>query len=106
NFDARAACTLIKEYNIEVVTVVPTMLQRMLEMNKDDLKSLCCIASGGAKLNSNLIDDTFRSLGYVLYNLYGSTEAGLNFIATPKDLIDSPATIGRKIPGMKLKIVD
>lgn len=106
NFDARTACTLIKDYKIEVVTVVPTMLQRMLEMNKNDLASLRCIASGGAKLNRNLVNDTFSSLGYVLYNLYGSTEVGLNFIATPKDLKDSPTTIGRKIPGMELKVLD
>ncbi|WP_235864521.1 AMP-binding protein [Ureibacillus acetophenoni] len=106
NFDAQDACTVIKEHHIKVVTVVPTMLQRMLDTNKEDLRSLRCIASGGARLTSNLVEDTFNSLGNVLYNLYGTTESGLNFIATPEDLIYSPATVGRKIPGVDLKVLD
>lgn len=105
-FEAKAACHLIKQQQIEVITVVPTMLQRLLEMNKDELKSLRCIASGGAKLPTKLVKDTFSLLGNVLYNLYGSTEAGLNFIATPEDLMISPTTIGRKISGVDLKVLN
>lgn len=105
-FDAQSACALIKKHQIEVVTVVPTMLQRMLDTNKDDLESLRCIASGGAVLPSRLVENTSNLLGNVLYNLYGTTEAGLNFIATPEDLIYSPLTVGRKIAGMNLKVLD
>ncbi|KGR73655.1 AMP-dependent synthetase [Ureibacillus manganicus DSM 26584] len=106
NFNAQSASYLIKEHRIEVITVVPTMLQRLLDTNAKDLKSLRCIASGGAKLPKKLIDDTLHSLGKVLYNLYGSTEAGLNFIATPYDLMHSSTTIGRKINGMDLRVLD
>ncbi len=105
-FDAEEACHLIREHQVEIVTVVPTMLQRMLDMNKANLQTLRCIASGGAKLNSKLIEETFDSLGNVLYNLYGTTEAGLNFIATPQDLTYSTSTIGKAIKGMHLKVLD
>lgn len=105
-FEAVEACNLIKKHQIEVVTVVPTILRRLLETNKNDLKTLRCIASGGAKLNPKLIDETIRSLGKVLYNLYGTTEAGLNFIATPEDLIYSSSTIGKPINRMSLKVLD
>ena len=106
NFQAEQACQLIKDHQVEVVTVVPTMLQRMLEVNNHRLNSLKCIASGGAKLNEKLIIETFKALGPVLYNLYGTSEAGLNFIATPEDLTYSPTTIGRRIGGMEIKLLD
>lgn len=105
-FNADKACTLIRQNNVEVVTVVPLMLYKMLKNNPEDLKSLACIASGGAELNPKLAEETFSKLGYVLYNLYGTSEAGLNIIATPQDLKYSPKTIGKKIDGVRLKVLD
>jgi fatty-acyl-CoA synthase len=105
-FHAEKACRLIREHQIEVVTVVPLMLHKMLKANADDLKSLACIASGGADLNPQLVKETLSQLGEVLYNLYGTSEAGLNMIATPQDLSYSANTIGKKIKGVRLKIVD
>ncbi|HZG16997.1 MAG TPA: AMP-binding protein [Candidatus Bathyarchaeia archaeon] len=105
-FDEKKACQLIREHQVDVVTVVPLMLHRMLQANPSDLKSLRCIASGGAELNPKLVKETFRQLGGVLYNLYGTSEAGLNIIATPEDLKHSNHTIGKKIRGVRLRIVD
>lgn len=105
-FEASKACQLIAEHEVEVVSVVPSMLQKMLQTNTDSLKSLQCMASGGAKLSTKLVEQTFQSLGAVLYNLYGTSESGLNFIATPEDLAYSPATIGKPIRGMQWKILD
>nr|WP_106780301.1 AMP-binding protein [Lysinibacillus timonensis] len=105
-FIAKEACNVICEHQVEMVTLVPTMLQRMLEHNKNQLTSLNCIVSGGAKLSSKLVKETFHSLGPVLYNLYGTSEVGLNFIATPEDLAYSHTTIGKKICGMDVKVLD
>lgn len=105
-FDAKKACHLIREHNVEVITLVPLMLYKMLKNNAEDLKSLACIVSGGAELNPKLVDEAFNKLGYVLYNLYGTSEAGLNIIATPQDLKYSTYTIGKKIKGVRLKILD
>lgn len=105
-FDVEKACKLIKIHQVEVVTVVPLMLHRLLAANTQALSSLRCIASGGAKLSPTIIERTRRSLGEVLYNLYGTSEAGLNIIATPQDLALSTQTIGRPIKGTKIKIVD
>lgn len=105
-FDAKKACALIRKHNVEVVTVVPLMIYRMLKSNAQDLKSLTCIASGGAELNPKLIDDIFSKLGDILYNLYGTSEAGLNIIATPLDLKYSVNTIGKKINGVQIKFLD
>ena len=105
-FDAKNACRLIREHNIEVVTVVPLMLHKMLKNNVNDLRSLVCIASGGAALNPKLVDDVSSKLGDVLYNLYGTSEAGLNIIATPDDLKYSSYTIGKEIEGIRIKVLD
>ncbi len=104
-FVAEKACELVYDHQVEVITAVPLMVHKMLRNNPDALKSLACIASGGAKLNPKLIDETFHKLGSVLYNLYGTSETGLNMIATPKDLQYSPATIGKKISGVRLHIL-
>ena len=76
---------IIREHKVEVVTVVPLMVYKMLKYNAEDLKSLTCIVSGGAELNPRLARNIFNTLGEVLYNLYGASEAGLNTIATPQD---------------------
>ncbi len=105
-FNAQKACELIQHHQIEVVTVVPLMLQKMLQTNQEYLKTLKCIASGGAKLPTKLVEETFQKIGPVLHNLYGTSETGLNFIATPHDLMYSPRTIGKKITGLKISILD
>jgi len=105
-FDAQKACNLIREHNVEVITLVPLMLFKMLKHNPEDLRSLTCIISGGAELSPKLVHETFSKLGDVLYNLYGTSESGLNIIATPQDLRYSANTLGRKIKGVQLKILD
>ncbi|MCO1600351.1 AMP-binding protein [Desulfosporosinus nitroreducens] len=105
-FEVKKACTLIREHNVEVVTVVPLMVYKMLKHNAEDLKSLSCIVSGGAELNPKLVIDIYNTLGEVVYNLYGTSEAGLNTIATPQDLLYSTKTVGKKIEGVHLKILD
>lgn len=105
-FDVKMACEIIRRERVEVVTVVPLMLHKMLKHNVDDLRSLSCIASGGAELNPKLVEETRRQLGDVLFNLYGTSEAGLNMIASPEDLKLSSSTIGRKIKGVHVRILD
>jgi fatty-acyl-CoA synthase len=105
-FDAKKACKIIREHHVEVVTVVPLMLQKMLRTNPEDLKSLSCIASGGARLPIKLIEQSFNELGNVLYNLYGTSEAGLTFIATPEDLMNAPTTLGKKINRLQIMVLD
>lgn len=105
-FNAVTAATLIDEHQVEVITVVPLMLQRILDENPKKLASLQCIAAGGAPVNTRLVSRTFKELGDVLFNLYGTSETGLNTIAAPADLRNSPHTIGKKIKGMDLDVLN
>ncbi|MDA8222799.1 MAG: AMP-binding protein [Desulfitobacterium hafniense] len=96
----------ISKHNVEVATVVPLMVYKMLKHNAEDLKSLSCIVSDGAELNPKLVIDIYNTLGEVVYNLYGTSETGLNTMATPQDLLYSTKTVGKRIEGVHLKILD
>ena len=103
-FDEKQAAKLVSEHKIEVITVVPTMLNRMLSDSPTSLKNVQRILSGGAPLNPGLITATFRQVGAVLYNLYGTTEAGFCILGTPQDLRQNPASVGRAIEGVKIRV--
>ena len=103
-FDHEAACALIRGQQIESVTLVPLMLRRMLDYNKESLGSLNCIVSGGAVLSPVLAEDAIQALGNKLYNLYGTSEAGVCLLAGPEDLKEYPGTIGKPLDGVSLEI--
>ncbi len=105
-FDAGQACAIVRKHNIETVSAVPLMIEKMLSHSASDLRSLTCIASGGAKLNARLIERVKEELGDVLFNLYGTSEAGLNIMAGPQDLQQDPRMTGKAIKGAKLKIIE
>ena len=62
--------------------------------------------SGGAALPAPLAVETRRRLGDVLFNLYGTSEAGVAIFASPADLAAAPDTIGRPIWGVRVTIRD
>jgi acyl-CoA synthetase (AMP-forming)/AMP-acid ligase II len=71
-----------------------------------DLASLQCVITGGAALPAPLAVETRRRLGDVLFNLYGTSEAGVAMFATPADLAAAPDTIGREIWGVHVTVRD
>lgn len=105
-FHEKRACRLIDEQQAEVMTAVPLMVHKMLQENPEAMMSLKCIASGGAELNPRLVEKVVQQLGPVLYNLYGTSETGLNTIAGPEDLALSVKTIGKAINGVSIRIMD
>lgn len=104
-FRTRSACDLIRQQQVEMITVVPLMLQKMLEEDGASLQSLGCIISGGARLHAELAKEVLQKIGPVLYNLYGTSEAGLITVATPDDLQYDPQTIGKPVGG-RFKVVN
>jgi acyl-CoA synthetase (AMP-forming)/AMP-acid ligase II len=87
------------------------MLQRMLELpaetiDRYDTSSLKIIAASGSALPGELATRVMDTFGDVLYNLYGSTEVAYATIATPKDLVAEPGTVGGIVRGTIVKILD
>jgi acyl-CoA synthetase (AMP-forming)/AMP-acid ligase II len=104
-FDAARSCALIATKRIEVVTLVPLMLERMLKADAGALSSLLCIISGGALLSPALARQTLRQLGPRLFNLYGTSEAGFCILGTPSLLGRKPESIGKPVQGVRAQIV-
>jgi acyl-CoA synthetase (AMP-forming)/AMP-acid ligase II len=103
-FEATQACTLIARHQVEVATLVPLQLQRMLRADPSALASLRCVIAGSAPLNPILARDALDQLGLILFNLYGSSEAGFAIMATPQLLNRKPGTIGRPLTGVRVRI--
>ena len=109
HFDASQALKIIRNEEIEVLPLVPVMLARMWQHEgaKEKMKSLRCILCGGDHLDRKLVETTHSQLGNVLYNLYGTSEAGFFLLATPDDLSrHSETTLGKPIRGVKCKVVE
>lgn len=110
-FDPETALRRIAEERIETTAMVPTMLSRILALPAEtrrryDLRSLKAIFTAGAPLSGTLARETITELGHVLFNIYGSTETGLNTLATPDELIRSPGTIGHAVRGNDIRLLD
>lgn len=105
-FSSVQACSLIARYQIEVVALVPLMLQRMLKHDPVALSCLQRILTGGAALSPALAQVALEQLGQVIFNLYGTSEAGFCILGTPALLGRKPASIGQPVWGVRAKIVN
>ncbi|MFD2114220.1 class I adenylate-forming enzyme family protein [Paenibacillus yanchengensis] len=103
-FQADIACKLIEAHEVEFISVVPTMITKMLQTSEASLFTVRCMASGGAELPVTLVEKVQQLFGAILYNLYGTSESGTVMIATPEDLHYSPATIGKPMYGAHIQI--
>lgn len=109
-FDAASALADLERLRCGAFIAVPTMLRRIVDLGDAvrtaDLTALRVVASGGARLEPALVQVVCETLGPVLHNLYGSTEAAYISIATPADLADAPGCAGRPTLGTELRIAD
>lgn len=104
----------LTQQQIEVLVLVPTVLYRLLSSAERGLPlptppalrtpALRTIVSGSAPLGAALATQAQQAFGPVLFNLYGSSEAGLISLATPQDLLLCPGTVGRVLPGVEVQL--
>lgn len=108
----------IRAQRIAVAVLVPTILHRLTDAagsvdaadgagaaRPGPVRSLRSIVCGSAHLPPALASRALATFGPVLFNLYGASETGLVTLATPADLADDPATVGRVLPGTVVTIV-
>ncbi|MBU3066562.1 acyl-CoA synthetase [Nocardia sp. NEAU-G5] len=110
-FDPEATLANIARYGARSLVVVPTMLQRMLDLPaetlaKYDMSSLEMIFAAGSAIPPDVVTRSLDYFGDVLYNVYGSTECALITVATPQDLRIAPNTAGRPPVGIRLALYD
>ncbi len=110
-FNPESTLKGIHEHKATSLVVVPTMLQRMIDLDpatlaKYDTSSLKIIFAAGSSLSPDLCKRTTEIFGDVLYNLYGSTEVAVATVATPQDLKLAPGTVGKPPVGCRVQLYD
>ncbi|WP_067675739.1 acyl-CoA synthetase [Nocardia miyunensis] len=110
-FDPEATLANIEKYRAEELVVVPTMLQRMLDLpaevlSKYDMSSLNVIFAAGSAIPPDVVTRSLDYFGDSLYNVYGSTECAVITVATPPELRTAPNTAGKPPVGIRVALYD
>ena len=110
-FDPEDTLRAIQDHRAQVLAVVPVMIQRILQLPEEtlrsyDLSSLRITALSGSALPGELALEWMDRFGDNIYNLYGSTEVAMATVATPEDLRAAPGTAGRPPRGTVVKLLD
>ena len=110
-FDPRSTLEMLARHRVEELVVVPTMLQRILDLGADeigryDTSALRIIFCAGSALPPEVGTRAMQLFGDVVYNLYGSTEVAVATVATPADWKQAPGTVGRSPVGCTVRLYD
>jgi fatty-acyl-CoA synthase len=110
-FDPKQTLEVLQKHRVEALVVVPTMLQRILNLGDDvikqyDLSALRIVFCAGSALPPDVGNRAMALWGDVIYNLYGSTEVAVASVATPEDWKLAPGTVGRVPVGCRVALYD
>ncbi len=110
-FDAEAALAQASLHRAQAFTAVPVMLARIVDLPhtvrvRNPVPYLRVVISSGDRLDPSVARRFMDTYGDILYNGYGSTEAGVGALATPADLREAPETVGRPVAGCSVRILD
>ncbi len=108
-FDPEDTLDAIEEHRATAVSLVPVMIHRIASLpeevtSRHDTSSLRILLASGSAIPPDLRRGVADLFGPVLYDLYGSTEAGWVAIATPQDMRERPETAGRPVPGVEVAV--
>ena len=105
-FDAGGTADDIDAYDVTGVSLVPTMLKRMLDRRGTLSDSLRVVLLGGAPAPAELLERC-RDYSVPVYPTYGMTEAASQITtAAPRQTRDRIGTVGRPLFGTDVAVVD
>jgi fatty-acyl-CoA synthase len=110
-FDPEETLRVIDLHSVYCCALVPVMAQRVLALPPEvreryDTSSLGAVVLGGSAIPGDLAVRFMDAFGDVAYNVYGSTEVAVVSVASPSDLRADPATAGKLLPGMTVRLLD
>lgn len=107
-FDARQALIDLETLEPTMAVAVPVMYQRMIgeAAGRRIRQRLRVMVSAAAPLSAAMTERLLKAFGPVLFNIYGSSEAGLISLAMPSDLMAAPGCVGRPLEGTRLALLD
>lgn len=111
HFEPEAALDIIQKERVTCSLMVPTMLIRLTNLPEEtlakyDTSSLRWVMSAAAPLTTETARRFMEQFGPILWNFYGATETGLVTLAGPQDHLSRPGTIGKKLRGNEIRLLD
>jgi acyl-CoA synthetase (AMP-forming)/AMP-acid ligase II len=110
-FDPSAWVRLVREHRVTSTFSAPTQLKRIVSLPADELAAADCssmvtLIANAAPVPYSLKEEVIAKLGDgFLYEVYGSTELGVDCILKPADQLRKPGSCGRPYPGVEIRIV-
>ncbi|MBR9979239.1 MAG: o-succinylbenzoate--CoA ligase [Bacteroidetes bacterium] len=109
-FDAREICADLQRAHVTLLSIVPTMLRRLLDcaddFSRQRLPALRAVLLGGASATEDLWKNA-HSQGLPVLGTYGLTESCSQVVtASPDDVALMAGTAGRPIRGAVVRITD
>jgi O-succinylbenzoic acid--CoA ligase len=96
----------IDQHGVTCVSLVPTMLRRMLDARGTLADHLRVVLLGGAPASEALVERC-RNYSVPVYPTYGMTETASQIAtATPEEAYRNPRTVGRPLFGTDVRVVD
>jgi acyl-CoA synthetase (AMP-forming)/AMP-acid ligase II len=112
-FDVDRVLALVEKERVTNWAIVPTMAHRVAthpDIERYDLSSLTAVSVNSAPSSPALkqrLKDAVPSVQQAVIDSYGLTESSTAVtVASPLDLAEHPATVGRPIVGVELEIRD
>jgi acyl-CoA synthetase (AMP-forming)/AMP-acid ligase II len=110
-FDPARWIDLVKEHRVTNTFSAPTQLKRIVSLPDDvlaraDLSSMVTLIANAAPVPYALKEEIVSKLGDgFLYEVYGSTELGVDTVLKPEDQLRKPASCGKPYGGIEMRIV-
>jgi acyl-CoA synthetase (AMP-forming)/AMP-acid ligase II len=110
-FDAARWIALVKEHRVTNTFSAPTQLKRIVslppeELAKADMSSMICLIANAAPVPYALKQEIVDKLGDgFLFEVYGSTELGVDTVLAPEDQLRKPGSCGKPYGGIRIRIV-
>jgi len=111
-FDAREWVRLVREHRVTSTFSAPTQLKRIVSLPEDELARADCssmrtLIANAAPVPYALKQEVIEKLGDgFLFEVYGSTELGVDTVLRPEDQLRKPGSCGRPYGNIRLKVVD
>jgi long-chain acyl-CoA synthetase len=110
-FDPVRWIALVRDHRVTNTFSAPTQLKRIValpddEVAKADLSSMICLIANAAPVPYALKQEVIDKLGDgFLFEVYGSTELGVDTVLPPEDQLRKPGSCGKPYGGIEIKIV-
>jgi acyl-CoA synthetase (AMP-forming)/AMP-acid ligase II len=110
-FDAARWLELVREYRVTNTFTAPTPLKRVVALPDDvlagaDVSSMRSLVANAAPVPFALKQELAQKLGEgFLFEVYGSTELGVDAVLPPEEQLLRPGSCGRAVPGVELRVV-